>query len=502
MNNLRLMSIVMILIMSVVLSCGHDSPKSTVAPTQEVSGAQGTIRFNISFASPKNGVGKIAATEAIDTVTAYVYNESNTELLEEDLTISEGRATGKLTVVALNNLRVVLAYFDGPIVQYIGQDDDVDVLFGGETQADIVEYYMGVTVDAPDTAFVGEKYTVSWDANTFAVKYELQESSTVIYNDVNIYTIIEPKTAEGTFHYRVRISSPFGYGPWYTNGAATTGVYIREGDINIDVPIPPDDINEINFVTVPAGSFQMGAADRTDDQKPVHTVSISEFEMSIYEITNIQYSTFLNAALASGDITATSDKVDGAKGDYIGKEYIRLSGEYSTIVKCWIDYENGVFSVVSGREFQPVIYVSWYGAKAFAEYYGLDLPTEAEWEYAARGGQQYNYGTDGGTINISNACYNINPPRYPIDVGAYAPNPYGLHDMTGNAWEWCNDWYYTDYYSTSPASNPTGPSTGTYRINRGCGWDTRETSQLYVTYRKTDLPITVSTNIGFRVVRR
>ena len=74
--------------------------------------------------------------------------------------------------------------------------------------------------------------------------------------------------------------------------------------------------------------------------------------------------------------------------------------------------------------------------------------------------------------------------------------------MSGNVWEWCSDWYGDNYYSSSPENNPTGPSEGIYRISRGCGWFTRVTAEILVPYRKTDLPVTVSPYIGFRVVRR
>jgi len=492
---------VMAATMCMSLGCGNDHPSQTLAPASGESETFGTVRLNVSFAPRTGTLAKTAGTEAIDVVSAYVYNADGTALLTEDLTLSEGRATGRLTVTALDNLKVVLAYYDGPVVQYIGQDEDVDVPHGGEASADIVEYYLGTSVTAPDTAFIGEKYTVSWEEKPLATGYELQESARTVYQGVDTFTIIEPKEAEGSFLYRARVSTPYGFGPWHQLGAVSTGVYIKEGTLDIDVPVPDEDIHELMFATIPAGSFEMGSVDGTTDQQPAHTVALTEFEMSIYEITNEQYSDYLNAALAAGDITATAEKAEGASGDYSGQEYIRLTGELNTLVKSRISYQDGSFSVESGTEYLPAIYVSWYGAKAFAEYYDLDLPTEAEWECAARGGKQYDYGTNDGTISRNNANYY----RYftlLTDVGSFPENPYGLYDMSGNVREWCSDWYGDDYYSSSPENNPTGPAEGVYRLNRGCDWNTREAAEILVPYRKTDLPVTVSPYIGFRVVRR
>jgi len=483
------------------LSCGNDHPSQTLAPASGESEAFGTVRLNVSFAPRTGTLAKTAGTEAIDVVSAYVYDPKGAALLSEDLTLSEGRATGRLTVTALDNLKVVLAYYDGPVVQYIGQDEDVDVPHGGEATADIVEYYLGISVTAPDTAFIGEKYTVSWEEKPLATGYELQESARTIYQGVDTFTIIEPKDVEGSYLYRARVNTPYGFGPWHRLGAVSTGVYVKEGTLDIDVPVPGDDIHELMFAAIPAGSFEMGSDAGEADQQPAHTVTLDEFEMSIYEITNEQYSDYLNAALAAGDITVTAEKATGAKGDYSGQEYIRLTGALNTLVKSRISYQNGVFSVESGREYLPVIYVSWYGARAFAEYYDLDLPTEAEWEYAARGGKQYDHGTNDGTINSNNANY-YRFFSVLTDVGSFPENPYGLCDMSGNVWEWCSDWYGDHYYSSSPENNPTGPSEGVYRISRGCDWYTRVATELLVLYRKTDLPVTVSPYIGFRVVRR
>ncbi|HUU29353.1 MAG TPA: SUMF1/EgtB/PvdO family nonheme iron enzyme [archaeon] len=269
-------------------------------------------------------------------------------------------------------------------------------------------------------------------------------------------------------------------------------------------------VQGIDFVSIPGGTFQMGQAGVAEpvDQEmtvgvsePVHQVTVSAFQMGRYEITNSQYATYLNTALAAGEITATTDSVNGAKGDYSGQMYIELSGIWnSETSKCWISYNGTSFSVAAGKENWPVVFVTWYGSKAFALKYGFDLPREAEWEYAARGGKGYEYGTDDGTISIYKANYNTYVGHL-TDVGSYPVNPFGLYDLAGNVWEWCNDWY--GEYSSENATDPQGPSTGSDRVIRGGGyaeWD----KVLYCSsaHRAYVSPSGAGDGAGFRVVRR
>ena len=154
-----------------------------------------------------------------------------------------------------------------------------------------------------------------------------------------------------------------------------------------------------------------------------------------------------------------------------------------------IQYGQGQFTIRSpdGKAMSdhPVTTVSWYGAKAFCDYYGYRVPTEAEWEYAARGGYHdpyYQYPWGSNSIDCSKANHRIdggfcNPLNltswpYTSPVGYYGPQgAYGLCDMSGNLWEWCQDWYDASYYGVSSTSNPTGPVAGTTRVLRGGAWD-------------------------------
>ena len=264
------------------------------------------------------------------------------------------------------------------------------------------------------------------------------------------------------------------------------------------------------LVTIPGGTFDMGDSfgEGNSNELPVHPVTLSSFKMSKHDITNAQYAEFLNSVypeqikVVGGVIYAVSDTSNSEP--YFGT---RAASFYSHI-----DFSGGVFTVLfkGGRDMSddPVVDISWYGANAFCDYYGYSLPTEAQWEYAARGGLSGNRFPWGNTITQSQANYSsggYNPiwddGIFPLTspVGSYSANGYGLHDMAGNVWEWCSDWYNSSYYNISPNTNPTGPTAGIYRVIRGGSWN-YTASFCRVAYRNSyGHPYYRSFNIGFRV---
>jgi sulfatase modifying factor 1 len=304
-----------------------------------------------------------------------------------------------------------------------------------------------------------------------------------------------------------------------------------------------------DMVVIPAGTFQMGnskdASEGYSFELPVHTVTVDSFAMGKYEMTNGQYRDFLNSALAQGLITVTSGVVYKAGS---GTSYCSTSsassgypnyGEHSQIA-----FSNDTFSVrtKSGRDMtnDPMVCVSWYGAVAYCNWRsqqegkeicydlstwncdfskkGYRLATEAEWEYAARGGLYVNRFPWGDTIthsqanyfSLSSHSYDISPTRtyhptwsidgvrpYTSPVGSFSANGYGMYDMAGNVWEWCNDWY--EKYTSSSQTNPTGPATGSYRVIRGGGWYDGSYN-CRVSYRYGDDPFFRDFSHGFRVV--
>jgi formylglycine-generating enzyme required for sulfatase activity len=257
---------------------------------------------------------------------------------------------------------------------------------------------------------------------------------------------------------------------------------------------------KITFATIPGGTFDMGdeVGDLWDGCRPVHRVKVSGFKMSVYEVTNNQYAMYLNSALASGDIVIKEGDVYGKTGEGLGKRYLDIGYDYDSENKCWVAFKNGRFTAADGKENWPVVAVSWYGSKSFARYYGFDLPTEAEWEYAARGGKQLMYGTRDGTIDSSKVNYNMYV-GHPTPVGAYPANPFGLYDMSGNVWEWCEDWY--ENYPKESVTNPKGEQSGTVRIIRDGTWDNLA-FKCRLAYRGRFVPTDGDYGLGFRVVCR
>jgi formylglycine-generating enzyme len=188
----------------------------------------------------------------------------------------------------------------------------------------------------------------------------------------------------------------------------------------------------IGMIFVQGGTFQMGSTSGDSDEQPAHSVTLSSFYMDAKEVTVAQYRTFCTA-----------------------------TGRAFPEAPSW-----------GWQDDNPIVIVSWDSAAAYAEWAGKRLPTEAEWEYAARGGrlsQGYTYSGSNsmGTVAwyISNSGHRTQP------VGTKMPNELSIYDMSGNVWEWCSDWYDPAYYSTSPLTNPKGPSSGTNRVLRGGCWD-------------------------------
>ncbi len=242
------------------------------------------------------------------------------------------------------------------------------------------------------------------------------------------------------------------------------------------------------MVLIPAGQFQMGSddAEAQNDEQPVHTVQVDAFYMDAYEVTNAQFKAFVDAN-------------PNWQKDRIANRF--HNGNY---LKSW----NGN-NYPSGTAHYPVTHVSWYAAMAYAEWAGKRLPTEAEWEYAARGGvadMKYPWGD---TITNREANYDSNAGGTRA-VGRYAANGYGLHDMAGNVWEWCLD-EYGNIFTESPRENPiVGGQTlqelsdnfasipaNSQRVLRGGSW-LNPARSLRVSARSKSTPRITYDDLGFR----
>ena len=263
-------------------------------------------------------------------------------------------------------------------------------------------------------------------------------------------------------------------------------------------PIPKSKNINISLVSIPSGTFTMGSPADEVNHEIEHQVRLSAFQMSKYEITNMQFAAFLNAKGIG------SDGKDVA-GTYPTEALIYASDENHD----WgLHYTNGKWIPVTGYEKNPVINVTWYGASEFATYVGCELPTESQWEYACRANTTTAYNT-GACLSNTQANYswdhpqtgctntNTKAPGTTQPVGSYPANAFGLYDMHGNVWEWCSDWFNS--YPTSAQTNPKGSASGSYRVFRGGSW-------YYISrycrsaFRNGYYPNNSNNSLGFRIV--
>jgi formylglycine-generating enzyme required for sulfatase activity len=228
------------------------------------------------------------------------------------------------------------------------------------------------------------------------------------------------------------------------------------------------------LVNIPAGTFTMGRTKLTSDDKtnmrphvllddrPPHQVSISSFQLDKHEVTNAEYQAFV-------------DKTHhAAPYHWADNHYAQHAAEL------------------------PVYNVDWDDAHSYCAWAGGRLPTEAEWEYAARGGKSEMDYPWGDQVDAKLARFNV--PSGPGPVGKFAPNAFGLFDMAGNVSEWTADWFDVSYYANSPAKDPAGPATGEYRVIRGGAWSD-SARRITVFFRNWVRPNQKTPNVGFRCAR-
>ncbi len=234
------------------------------------------------------------------------------------------------------------------------------------------------------------------------------------------------------------------------------------------------DKDGMTLLYVPAGEFKMGAADSdsqaTAGEKPQHSVYLDAFWIDQIEVTNAMYAKCVTA----GACQAPSSTKSSTRASYYGNS----------------QFDN-----------YPVIGVSWGDATAYCEWAGRRLPTEAEWEKAARGDDQRTYPWGNDAPDETRLNYNMEV-KDTTRVGAYptGASPYGALDMAGNVWEWVADWYGENYYATTPDRNPTGPTSGKYRVLRGGSWDD-EAPYVRASGHGGVIPVMRDVIIGFRCAR-
>lgn len=296
------------------------------------------------------------------------------------------------------------------------------------------------------------------------------------------------------------------------------------------------------MVLISGGVYDMGMAGSNADEAPVHAITLAPFLLDRYEVTNRQFAAFVEA---TGYVTQ-------AERDGYAWVYLKGASDFQAVAGASWRHPEGPASSIENRMDHPVVCVSWEDAAAYAKWAGKRLPTEAEWEYAARAGSTqhfkaafnaicspaanarhehsnmkaaydlspssinhrlaHNYHTAAGAENYVYVQANFWQGTWPADnqlldgfyytapVGRFMPNDFGLYDMLGNVWEWTADWYAADYYQHSPAKNPTGAESGENRVARGGSWfcSPNYCGAYNTSFRGASPPDHTFNNVGFR----
>ena len=258
-----------------------------------------------------------------------------------------------------------------------------------------------------------------------------------------------------------------------------------------------------------------------DGEGPVREVTLDEFYIDIYPVTNAKFAEFVNATgyqteserlgwsfVFQGHIPEERSQLIEARVPGAGW-WCKVNGA------AWLRPE-GPDSNIQDRPNHPVVHVSWNDAQEYCHWTGKRLPTEAEWEYAARGGFEqriYPWGDDltPDGVHLCNIWQGDFPLSdlaedgfsAPAPVDAFPPNGYGLYTVTGNTWEWCGDWFHPSYHLTATRTNPVGPLEGAAKVIRGGSYLCHRSycNRYRVAARTSNTPDSATTNMGFRCVR-
>ncbi|WP_218973074.1 formylglycine-generating enzyme family protein [Labilibaculum manganireducens] len=315
------------------------------------------------------------------------------------------------------------------------------------------------------SAFIYNSTIQNWELSTATILIE--NEGNVLY-DGNIGAITNViSIRDDVSTYNMTIAKP-GYKTYIYSFSHDSLQYYKINDNNEPLKIilvndSEEPIPAHEYITVEGGTFQMGDENGIgqSDELPIHTVTVSSFQVSKYEVTQAQFIGFLN------DIKCNSD------GSYVDSEYGNVTYINMDESFCPLSIVDGKFDFKGSINVPtiecPAIGITWYGANAYCKWAGGRLPYEAEWEFAARGGNLSDgYKYSGSNIYDDVAWNQYNSEEYAHPVGKKLANELGIYDMSGNVWEWCADWY--DVYDVDSQTNPIGAISGDNRVGRGAGY--------------------------------
>jgi len=247
---------------------------------------------------------------------------------------------------------------------------------------------------------------------------------------------------------------------------------------------------------IPAGEFTMGAEDGEEDERPPHRVFLDQFCIGVYAVTNDQYAAFVRETKHRLPAVRQLPRIVTSEQERVfldlAAPYVWRAGDPPR--------DRGLHPVTLVTADDGQAYCQWLARKTKQ---AIRLPTEAEWERAARGGVDGLRYPWGDTLDSTRANYLAEPGakqlRSTQPVGSYPSNGYNLYDVIGNVWEWVSDWYQADAYTEQMRHNPSGPQTGMLRVLRGGAWVVHDPAMLRTSYRHKVPPDTYAYSIGFRI---
>ena len=281
-----------------------------------------------------------------------------------------------------------------------------------------------------------------------------------------------------------------------------TGIYMETPEFSKTVPpsmtatpiVSPDETqvspsDDMVIIYIPAGAYLMGSLETDtgvdNDEIPQHSVYLNAFWMDQTVVTNAMYARFLNEM-----------------GDQLKERSTWLDAGDEDVL---IFQQGGIWKPIKGFENHPAVEVTWFGARAYCQWAGRRLPTEAEWEIAARGavsgGDNERIYPWGDEIDCDKAQYaNCGGGLLPVNSKPAGASPTGVLGLSGNTWEWVSDWYADDYYAESPSENPNGPTEGVTRVLRGGSWE-YDWKHLRAANRRHNGPSVSMHDYSFRCVK-